>query len=183
MRRSGWDKDDPHQLSEEVRTMKNTIDNFRGDFSFLSNFYEATIYVDGERYRSVEHAYQAHKTLDPWSRRLVRLAPSAAEAKKLGKSVPLRKDWDDVKVDLMRSFIRKKFENPFLRPLLLATGDVELIEGNTFGDTFWGVCRGTGQNVLGKILMEVRNEIKVEDLVEQCKVPTPNDTMNHIFVV
>lgn len=139
------------------------IDSFRGDFGFLSNFHEATIYVDGARYRSVEHAYQAYKTLDPWSRRLIREAPTPGQAKKLGQGVQLRGDWEAVKVDLMRTFVKKKFENPFLRPLLLATGDAELVEGNTWNDTFWGVCRGTGQNWLGKILMEVRETIRQED--------------------
>lgn len=146
-----------------VPTSKSVINSFRGDFGFLSNFHEATIYVDGERYRSVEHAYQAYKTMDPWSRRLIREAKSPGEAKKLGKSVLLRGDWDSVKIDMMRSFVRKKFENPFLRPLLLATGDAELIEGNTWNDREWGVCRGVGQNLLGKILMKVRDEIRQEE--------------------
>lgn len=151
---------------EAVGAMKKTvIDSFRGDFGFLSNFHEATIYVDGERYRSVEHAYQAHKTLDPLSRRLIREAKTPGEAKKLGQSVRLRDDWESVKVDLMRSFIRKKFENPFLRPLLLATGDAELIEGNTWGDRTWGVYKGEGQNLLGKLLMQVRDEIATEEVI------------------
>lgn len=139
------------------------FDSFRGNLGFLSNFHEATIYVDGERYRSVEHAYQAYKTTDPWSRKLIREARTPGEAKKLGKSVLLRGDWDEVKIDLMRSFVRKKFENPFLRPLLLATDRATLVEGNTWNDTFWGVCRGVGQNWLGKILMEVREEIRLEE--------------------
>jgi ribA/ribD-fused uncharacterized protein len=146
-----------------VPSTKTVINDFRGEFSFLSNLYESTIYVDGERYASVEHAYQAHKTLDPWSRKLVREARTSRDAKRLGKSVTLRGDWEAIKVDLMRSFVRKKFENPFLRPLLLATGDADLVEGNTWGDTFWGVCRGEGQNWLGRLLMEVRDEIKNDD--------------------
>lgn len=142
---------------------RSVISSFRGDFGFLSNFHEATIYVEGNKYRSVEHAYQAYKTLDPWSRRLIREAKTPAEAKKLGRSVLLRDDWETVKIDLMRSFIRKKFENPFLRPLLLATGDAELIEGNTWNDTFWGVCKGVGQNWLGKILTSERDRIRKEE--------------------
>lgn len=139
------------------------ISGFHGVFGFLSNFYEATIYVDGNKYRSVEHAYQAYKTLDPWSRRLIRDAKTPGEAKKLGRSVPLRDGWESVKIDLMRSFVKKKFENPFLRPLLLATGDAELIEANTWNDTFFGTCRGKGLNWLGRILMETRNEIRKEE--------------------
>lgn len=148
------------------------IDSFKGDFGFLSNFHEASIYVDGERYRSVEHAYQAHKTLDPKARKVIQDAPRPGQAKKLGQAVTIREDWNDVKVDLMRSFVRKKFENPFLRPLLIATDDAELIEGNTWNDTFWGVCRGVGQNWLGKILMEIREEIKTELASESAR---PNE--------
>lgn len=142
---------------------ETSIVSFRGEFGFLSNFYEATIYVDGKKYKSVEHAYQAHKTLDPWSRKLIREAVTPGQAKKLGQGVSLRPDWDSVKVDLMRTFVRKKFENPFLRPLLLATGEAKLVESNTWNDTFWGVCRGVGQNWLGKILMEIRDEIRKEE--------------------
>lgn len=139
------------------------IDSFTNDFGFLSNFYEAPIYVDGIRYKSVEHAYQAHKTLDPDSRKLIREAKTPGIAKKLGKSVKLRPDWESVRIDLMRDFVRKKFENPFLRPLLLATEDAELVEKNTWHDTFWGVCNGQGQNWLGKILEEIREEIRDEE--------------------
>lgn len=161
---SGW-------RSRPGAPVRAQIASFRGEFGFLSNFHEATIYVDGDRYRSVEHAYQAFKTNDPWSRRLIREAGSPGEAKKLGKSVALRPDWEDVKVDLMTRFVRLKFENPFLRPLLLATGDAELIEGNTWNDTTWGVCRGVGQNWLGRILMQVRDEIKAEESGETTRAP------------
>jgi len=145
--------------------MKNkiVIDSFRDEFAFLSNFYESVIYVDGQKYQSVEHAYQASKTLDPFSKKLIREAKTPSQAKKLGKSVKLRPDWESVKIDLMKSFIVKKFENPFLRPLLLETGDAELVEGNTWGDKFWGVCKGEGHNWLGKLLMQVRLEIMQEN--------------------
>ncbi len=139
------------------------IDSFRGDFGFLSNFYEATIYVGGERYRSIEHAYQAHKTLDLDLRRLIREAKTSGIAKKLGQAVKIRDDWESVKVDLMRDFIRRKFENPFLRLQLLATEGARLVEGNTWGDVFWGVCKGKGQNWLGKILMDERSRIQREE--------------------
>ncbi len=142
---------------------KTIIDSFRGEFAFLSNFYESVIYVDGQKYLSVEHAYQSSKTLDPFSKKLIREAKTPGQAKKLGKSVKLRHDWESVKIDLMKSFIVKKFENPFLRPLLLETGDAELIEANTWNDSFWGTCKGEGQNWLGKLLMCVRAEIVQEN--------------------
>lgn len=136
------------------------IDKFGGDFRFLSNFYKCTVYYNGEKYPSVEHAYQAQKTLDPWQQKTIREASSPGTAKRLGQSVVVRPDWEDVKVDIMRTLVRKKFENPFLMPMLLATGDAKLVEGNYWGDHFWGVCNGTGENWLGRILMEVREEFK-----------------------
>jgi ribA/ribD-fused uncharacterized protein len=139
------------------------IDHFRQEFGFLSNFYAAPIYVDGVRYPSVEHAYHAHKTFDETSRKLIREAKTPVIAKKLGYAVKLREDWLDVRVSLMKIFVKKKFENPFLKELLLATEDAILIEGNTWGDKFWGVCRGVGENHLGRILMEVREELKREN--------------------
>lgn len=144
-------------------TEQVVIDSFRGDFGFLSNFYEASIYVDGKKYNSVEHAYQAHKSLDPSVQKTIREAATPGQAKKLGKAVQLRPDWETVKIGLMRTFVKKKFENPFLRPLLEATGNAKLIEGNTWNDAFWGVYRGRGENWLGKILMEVRDENRKED--------------------
>ena len=142
---------------------KAVIDSFRGDFGFLSNFHEASIWLDGERYPSVEHAYQASKTSDETTKRLIREAKSPGVAKKLGYACQLPPDWEAKKVDVMRRCIREKFKNPLLRSMLLATEDAELIEGNTWNDTFWGVCRGMGANMLGKLLMEVREECKHED--------------------
>jgi len=151
------------KMNDDKKHQKTVINTFTNDFGFLSNFYEAPIYVDGKKYASVEHAYQAHKTLDPDSHKLIREAKTPSIAKKLGLSVKMRSDWESIKIDLMRTFVRKKFENPFMRPLLLATDDAELIEGNTWNDTFWGVCKGRGTNWLGKILEEIRDEIRKEE--------------------
>lgn len=140
----------------------NVIDRFVEDFAFLSNFYPSTFRYEGKTYRTVEHAYQAYKTLDESERQIIRNAKSAGEAKKLGRSVTLRKDWDSIKVDVMRCLIKLKFENPLLREMLIATGNSELIESNYWNDKFWGVCRGQGENWLGRILTEQRNEIIAE---------------------
>lgn len=142
---------------------KPVIDSFRGDFGFLSNFFESSIWINGERYPSVEHAYQAAKAGDEVTKKMIREAKTPGIAKKLGQSCQLPYDWDNKKVAVMRELVREKFKNPLLRSLLLATGDAELIEGNTRNDCFWGVCRGSGQNWLGKILMEVREECKREE--------------------
>jgi hypothetical protein len=153
------------QDKDETKTpeQQTIIDRFSGDFGFLSNFYPSTIYVDGERYPTVEHAFQAMKTMDPTSRRLIRLAKTPGIAKKMGRCVGLRPDWESVKYPMMLDFVRKKFDNPFLRPMLLATADATLIEGNTWNDRVWGVCDGVGQNNLGKILMQVRDELLTQE--------------------
>ncbi len=133
------------------------INSFRGDFGFLSNFYEASVWVDGHRYKSVEHAYQAAKTTDPDTQRLIREARSPGIAKKLGRAVQLPADWEERKLDVMRQLIHEKFKNPLLRQMLLATEDVELVEENKWNDRFYGVCNGVGHNWLGKLLMAERD--------------------------
>lgn len=136
------------------------ISGFKGEHGFLSNFYEASIYVDGKRYRTVEHAYQAHKSLNEETKRLIRESATPTIAKRLGRAVMLRPDWEEVRIELMRTFIKKKFDNPFLAPLLVVTNDEELVNDNSWNDTFWGVCRGVGLNWLGRILEDERSCIK-----------------------
>jgi ribA/ribD-fused uncharacterized protein len=140
--------------------MMQVIDSFSGEYRFLSNFYTAPVKLDGESYLSVEHAYQAAKTFDKDVRRGIKLCGSAGKAKRLGKSIPLRDDWESVKLQIMEDLVYCKFANNSLpRIKLLQTGDAELIEGNNWGDKFWGVCNGEGENHLGKILMAVRNHL------------------------
>jgi hypothetical protein len=91
------------------------------------------------------------------------LCATPGKAKKLGRTVSLRSDWEDVKLDVMRKLIRQKFENPFLRPLLMLTGDAILEEHNYWHDTIWGIYAGIGENWLGRILMEERARIKSEE--------------------
>lgn len=139
------------------------IDKFEGVHRFLSNFYPCCVELDDEAYPSVEHAYQAAKTFSIECReRLQNHVVTAAQAKKMGKRFPLRSDWGQVKLDVMLKLLRQKFRTPRLRVNLESTGDVELVEGNWWGDTFWGVCNGVGENWLGKLLMQVREEIRNE---------------------
>lgn len=142
------------------------IDKFKNEYSFLNNFYQSSIWINGKQYKTCEHAYQAHKTLDINVHELIRNSPDPMTAKKLGQAVQVRQDWNDVKVGLMKEFIKKKFEFPFLAELLIKTGDSKLIYGNTWNDKFWGVCRGEGENWLGKILEEVRQELKSKIVLE-----------------
>lgn len=141
------------------------IDRFTKEagYDFLSNFFPSTVRFEGVLYPTCEHAYQASKTVDLKIRELIKKAKSPYEAKKLGQSVQLRSDWHEVRISIMRKLIHEKFENPFLRPLLLSTADAELILNNKWNDKFWGVCRGVGENWLGKILMDERKLIKEEE--------------------
>ena len=135
-----------------------SIDRFSGKYAFLSNFYQCLIYLDGASYSSVEHAFQAAKTLDSAERELIRHAPTAAMAKRLGRRARLRPDWDEVKLDVMEGLLRQKFDpdrNHYR--LLQETAGRELIEGNNWRDFYWGVCSGVGENWLGKLLMKVRD--------------------------
>lgn len=135
------------------------ITRFTGPYAFLSNFWAVRVVLDGERYASVESAYQSAKTLDMNFRSKIRECGDDSAAvkklgKKVGKTVALRPCWDDeFKLAMMNGLVRQKFQQPALRKLLLATGDQELEEGNWWGDRFWGVCKGEGANHLGKILM------------------------------
>lgn len=144
---------------------KRVIDRFTKEsgYDFLSNFYPSTIRFEGFLYSSVEHAYQSAKTTDENIRKTIRNAKTPGEAKKLGQAIIVREDWDQLKIELMKFLIREKFENPFLRPMLLSTNDDELILNNKWNDRFWGVCKGVGENWLGKILMEERKRIRLEE--------------------
>lgn len=142
--------------------MTKAIESFTGDFRFLSNFYPCHyVYLDYAAYPSVEHAYQAAKTTDEQARRWFYKPPlpTAAETKKMGKKLTLRSDWEGVKLSIMEDLLRQKFNQPALKEQLLATGDATLVEGNYWGDTYWGVDkRKGGQNHLGKLLMKIREE-------------------------
>lgn len=102
------------------------------------------------------------KTLDINKRRAIANASTPGLAKKMGRSVSLRPDWEDIKDDVMLEGLYRKFADDELAEWLLDTGDEELIEGNWWGDRYWGVCNGVGQNKLGKLLMKVREELVKE---------------------
>lgn len=136
------------------------IDSFKNEYRFLSNFHSVEIEQEGVVYPSSEHAYMAMKTTDENLRKEISKLKTPREAKKFGRKIILRDNWDDLKISYMEEILKKKFSNPELKEKLKATGNQELVEGNTWGDVFWGVCNGIGQNNLGKILMKIRDEIK-----------------------
>lgn len=139
------------------------ITYFADEFAFLSNFYAADVEFDGYVYPTAEHGFQAAKSTDPFYRERIWNAPTPGAAKRMGNnSVELRPDWDAVKLTVMETVVLSKFmRHPELQEKLVATGDAELIEGNTWGDRFWGVTAdGQGANHLGKILMRVRDYVR-----------------------
>src|SRR5881394_2530499 len=121
---------------------------FRDALAYCSNFHPSPIIMGGVRFATVEHAFQAAKTLDPSERAHIAAAPTPGRAKHLGRRVTLRPGWDDMRVSIMLTLLRSKFDDPALRVQLLATGDIQLVEHNTWGDRFWGVCDGSGENHL-----------------------------------
>lgn len=146
----------------------NAITRFTGGFFFLSNFYQAQVSLDGVEYSSVEHAYQAAKSLDPAAREAVRRCETPAEAKALGSRLDLRPDWEAIKFEVMEALMWQKFSLPDLRRQLLETGDAALIEGNNWGDRIWGCTLSdggewVGENRLGRLLMAVRARLAAAD--------------------
>lgn len=131
------------------------ITSFRGDrYSFLSNFYHCD-----HLGTTTEHLYQAAKTTDPCEMIRILMARTPGDAKRLGARCRMRDDWERIKIGVMRQVLEYKFQDPQLAKKLLATRDAELVEGNTWGDKFWGVCGGVGLNTLGLLLMERRTEL------------------------
>jgi len=145
---------------------RNWITLFDGkENEFLSNFYPCSIESEGLIYKTTEHAFQAAKTSDIAKREEIRDADTAGKAKRLGRKVDLRKDWEEVKDDIMLTVLREKFKQQDLREKLLATENAVLVESTRWHDNYWGVCNcekcsGVGKNMLGTLLMKVRGELE-----------------------
>ena len=144
------------------------IDCFDGKWAFLSNFYWNEIEHEGIVYPTNEHFFQAMKTLDNDERRQIANCLTPGQAKRMGRRVALRSDWESVKEDVMFLGLCLKFADEQLADWLLETGDEELVEGTTWHDNEWGNCSCSkcinieGKNKLGKLLMRVRDMIKEE---------------------
>lgn len=150
------------------------IREFREEYRFLSNFVPARVEFEGREYISVEHAYVASKTLNDVLRFEISAIPTAGKAKEFGKFLDLRPDWEEVRVDIMRSLLKQKFNQAPYEEALISTGKEELVEGNKWHDNFWGSCicvncGDKGKNMLGKLLMEIRGDLR------QQKLPFPID--------
>jgi ribA/ribD-fused uncharacterized protein len=147
---------------------ENIIGPFVGEYDYLSNFFPVAVVYKGKVYPTVEHAYVAAKTFDPDEQRKIRLYPPhlAGHVKKIGRGFKLRKDWEQVKDEIMMDLLYQKFKLPGLKKLLEDTGDLKIVEVNYWHDNYWGNCTCKkcknifGQNKLGKMLMQIRDNIK-----------------------
>jgi len=144
----------------------NKISSFRGKYFFLSNFFPCDISHRDKTFQNVEQCFQYEKAIifhDEYTTNKILAAPNPTDAKKLGKTIKNFNItlWNNIRKDEMFSILTNKFNNPILAEQLRQTDNAELIEGNTWGDTYWGKYNGTGQNILGKLLMEIRSAIKV----------------------
>jgi ribA/ribD-fused uncharacterized protein len=147
-------------------TIHDTVDNFRGEYEFLSNFSKDAFFWYGMWYLTVEHAYQAAKATNPDDWRAIAQANTPTDAKRVGRGIKIRPDWDEVKEFIMMDLLWHKFKKRELVEKLLETGDAMLIEGNTWHDQIWGNCNcerhidTPGKNLLGSYLMFTRSKLR-----------------------
>ena len=143
------------------------VTEFKNDYTFLSNFYPSYILFEGLVYPTVEHAYVAAKSFDSVFKIMIAELSEyqAGAAKRLGRNIELRPNWEKIKVPIMRELLLKKFKVGLFKEQLLKTDNKILIEGNHWHDNFWGSCvcqkcGDRGQNILGLLLMDTREELK-----------------------
>lgn len=143
------------------------IREFKDNFAFLSNFYESEMEIDQGPtkppvvVKTLEHAYQALKANNKEEAAWVLASPTAGISKRRGQKVQMWENWDGMRDEIMLELLRIKFfQNKELADKLLATENARLEEGNWWGDTYWGICRGIGENMLGVLLMQVRSELR-----------------------
>lgn len=147
----------------QIKNRNTAIMSFRGEYSFLSNFYEGKVFTyKGLKFNNTEAPFHAEKC---WSRAKEFEMIRPLQSKRLGRRVLMRKDWEQIKDRVMYDVCYAKFtQDPVLKAKLLATGNRELVEGNTHGDRCWGMTCSNGvwigENRLGKILMKLRDDLR-----------------------
>ncbi len=139
------------------------IREFKGKYYFLSNFYPSRITIKGKEFPTVEHYYQASKTLDENEFETIRKKHTPGQAKYFGRRCKLREDWESIKIEVMKEALITKFsQHPALKKKLIETGELILEEGNSWNDVFWGkdLKNDQGKNMLGILLMELRSQYR-----------------------
>ena len=147
----------------QIKNINTAIMSFRGEYSFLSNFYEGKVFIyKGLKFNNTEAPFHAEKC---WSRAKEFEMIRPLQSKRLGRRVLMRRDWEQIKDRVMYDVCYAKFtQDPVLKAKLLATGNRELVEGNTHGDRCWGMTCSNGvwigENRLGKVLMKLRDDLR-----------------------
>lgn len=145
---------------QEIDHMPDIITRFRGPFKFLSNLYPTPITYKGNTYCCLEAAYQAQKSLDPAIQERFANIRLPYKARGMGQRIKtIRPDWFDIRISIMEELLYIKFSHPQLKEWLQCTGQSKIVECNTWGDTFWGIYNGVGENHLGTLLMKVRDTL------------------------
>ena len=167
-----------------------TINEFQGEYRFLSNFWPCYLVYQNMVYPTAEHAYQAAKVESADIKERIRNCPTPANAKDYFEVNKVNPDpgWTvEKKLMVMEELLRIKFSGsePFLTRALLGTGDAGLIEGNNWDDTFWGVCNNIGENNLGKLLMKIREELirQKEQIILQLELGLTNDAVANVLAI
>ena len=137
---------------------------FKDEYSWLSNFADVEVEWEGVKYKSVEHAYQSAKSMDLEWKNYCASDVSSGKVKRGSREIEIREDWELIKVGVMKNLLKQKFSDDYYKNKLLATGNLYIIEGNRWGDIFWGVNlkTGEGRNILGLIIMDLRDSLKNE---------------------
>lgn len=149
-----------HEKTNDTIHDDNNIKGFFGDYRFLSNFEPCVIIYENKKYGSSEAAYQSAKTIQHQLKERF-TTMTASESKREGRKISLRDDWNEIKLKVMYDILLYKFtHNLYLKEKLILTGERYLEETNWWNDTFWGVCKGVGENNLGKTLMKIRSELQ-----------------------
>lgn len=144
------------------------IKEFRGEYAWLSNFYAVKIILLDVEYASVEHAYMSAKSDDPEWKFYCQNTIEAGKVKTASRQIKIKDNWEDIKINVMFECLIKKFEQEPFRTKLIETGDKFIMEGNWWGDEFWGVNlkNNKGKNYLGKLITTIRNNLKNETYIK-----------------